>query len=214
MNADNNASADKTRNAYDRAYRGTNYYWGVRPSDSCFEALHLLPPDRPLRVLDIGCGEGRNAVFFARNGYHVSAFDFSPEGVRKTRELAQAAGVEVDAFEADINTFRLCAPFDILFSTGTLHCLRPELRAEVFDNYRAHTRPSGLHIFNVFVDKPFIAPAPDADSNGTLWKTGELFAFYADWKLESCGEDIFDCMSSGLAHKHCCDRVTARKMVE
>ena len=42
-----------------------------------------MPPTRPLKVLDIGCGEGKDAVFFARNGYDVTAFDLSKEGIEK-----------------------------------------------------------------------------------------------------------------------------------
>ena len=41
----------------------------------------MKPPEQPLKLLDIGCGEGRNAVFFARNGYNVTAFDISEKGI-------------------------------------------------------------------------------------------------------------------------------------
>ncbi len=54
-------------NPYDERYNRPGYYWGRNPSASCYRILQLLPPDRPLTLLDIGCGEGRNAVFFARN---------------------------------------------------------------------------------------------------------------------------------------------------
>ena len=57
------------KNQYDEKYAQPSYYWGVRPSAISFEVLKKLPPDRRVRLLDIGCGEGRNAVFFARNGY-------------------------------------------------------------------------------------------------------------------------------------------------
>jgi len=63
-------------NAYDRRYNQEAYYWGLRPLLICYEVLKKLPPERPLRLLDIGCGEGRNAIFFARNGYEVTAFGY------------------------------------------------------------------------------------------------------------------------------------------
>ena len=62
-------------NPYDTRYEQEDYYWGVKPSDSCFKVLDFIPPDRPLTLLDVGCGEGRNAVFFASKGYTVTAFD-------------------------------------------------------------------------------------------------------------------------------------------
>ncbi len=87
-------------NLYDERYAQPGYYWGKTPSELCYRILQLLPPDRPLRALDIGCGEGRNAVFLARNGYRVTAFDASPKGVEKTMQLAAGAGVRLEAFVA------------------------------------------------------------------------------------------------------------------
>ena len=92
---------------YEQKYDGESYYWGTRPSISCFDVLKLMPPDRPVRLLDIGAGEGRNAVFFARNGYDVTAFDLAAKGVEKTKQLAGKAHAKINVFQADINKFRL-----------------------------------------------------------------------------------------------------------
>jgi len=162
-------------------------------------------------LLDIGCGEGRNAVFFARNGYHVTAFDLSERGVEKTKRMAELASAPIRVFQADLNTFRLEEEFDIIFSTGTLHYTPPALRAEVFDNYRQFTAAGGLNVFSVLVHKPFIPPAPDAEPAAHLFTSGELFTHYADWRIEHCAEEIFDCMSSGIPHQHAVNRLAARK---
>jgi len=199
------------RNPYDERYKRPGFYWGRKPSQTCYRVLQLLPPDRPLRLLDIGCGEGRNAVFFARNGYQVTAFDTSPKGVEKTWELAADAGVPIEAFVADINEFRLAESFDVLFSTGVLQYVPPEQRHELFSNYREHTRPGGLNALSVFVKKPFIRQAPDAEKTAHKWISGELLTHYHDWKMEFCTEEIFDCMSSGVPHQHAVNRIVARK---
>ncbi len=198
-------------NPYDKRYDQSGYYWGRKPSPVCFRVLELLPPDKPLKLLDIGCGEGRNAVFFARNGYQVTAFDTSPKGVEKTQLLAKQANVPIHVFEGDINDYRLTQPFDILFSTGVLHHVPPETREGLFDNYREFTNPGGLNVHTVFVRKPFIAPAPDAEKTAHKWISGELLTYYHDWKIEYCTEEIFDCMSSGVPHQHAVNRIIARK---
>jgi tellurite methyltransferase len=200
-----------TQKLYDQKYGGKSFYWTTRPSTTCFEVLRRMPPERPLKLLEIGCGEGRNAVFFARNGYEVHAFDLSEKGVEKTKRFADQAQVVVHVFRADLNIFRLTQTYDILFSTGTLHSSHPSIREELFDNYKAFTAEGGLNVFSVFVRKPFIGPAPDADPNSHLWRSGELFTIYHDWQIEWCVEEIFDDSSGGIPHKHAVNRLIARK---
>lgn len=200
------------KNPHDNRYNQEDYYWGFRPSSTCLKVLTLHPPEKPLRLLDIGCGEGRNAVFFARNGYEVTAFDLSPKGVEKTKELADKAGVTIDVFEADLLRFRVQESFDIIFSTGVFHYIPPELRTEIVSNYMDHTAHFGLNVFSAFVEKPFIPKPPDAESIANHWKSGELFTHYHEWRIEYCAEEIFDCNSSGIPHRHATNRIIARKV--
>lgn len=198
---------------YEDKYGGDDYYWGLVPSDMCFEVMKLVPPDKRRRVLDIGCGEGRNAVFFARNGYQVDAFDIADSGVEKTKRLAERCGTYVHAFKANLLDYRLETEYDIVFSTGVLHYIPEDARHEILSDYRQHTVADGLHALNVFVRKPFIGASPENESNACLWRTGELAGYYADWLVHDMSEIIFDCLSSGIPHKHCIDRIVARRVV-
>ncbi len=202
-------------NNYRDKYAGEEYYWGIRPSLPCFEVLKRMPPVKPYRLLDIGCGEGRNAVFFTRNGYRMTAFDLEEQGLEKAHRLARDVGVEnqLNLFQADINEFSLTEEYDILFSTGALHYLLKVLREEIFHNYKQHTRKDGLKMFSVFVKKPFISTVPEQEETAVVWLTGEPFNFYYDWKVEWCTEEIFDCDSSGVPHRHAVIRVLARKVI-
>lgn len=206
-------SYDKQVTIYEDEYKTPDYYWGVEPSEMCLRVLKLLPPTTHLKLLDIGCGEGKDAVFFAKNGYNVSAFDISDAGIEKTRRLADRAGVRVNVFKADVLDFRLDSNYDILFSSGVLHYVKPKLREELFENYKRHTNPNGLHALNVFVYKPFIAPPPEKEPTACKWISGELFTHYHDWLLHDCEEVVFDCHSSGTPHQHAMDKLIARKIV-
>ncbi len=166
---------------------------------------------RPARILDIGCGEGKDAVFFARCGYDVTAFDQSAAGIEKLKRLAEKANVSVNAFAADIGDYRLDFDYDILYSSGVLHYIKPEMRDGIIDDYRSHTSRSGLHAFNVFVEKPFIAPPPENEEHSCLWRSGQLLAYYHDWLIEDFSESVFDCDSSGIPHKHAMNTLYARK---
>lgn len=206
------ASQEKPITIYEEQYKTDGYYWGTAPNDVCYEVLRRYPPTRRLRLLDIGCGEGKDAVFFARNGYDVTAFDVTDAGVEKTKRLAEQAGVRVTAFKADILDYRLDSSFDILYSSGVLHYMRPEYRDEIFDNYRRFTKDGGLHVFNVFVDKPFIAPPPEKEPYAYKWHSGELLSHYRDWLVLDSSEIVFDCDSSGIPHRHAMAIIIARKV--
>jgi len=88
---------------WDRRYRGTELVWTAQPNRFVVEELQGLPPGR---ALDLGSGEGRNAVWLAERGWQVTAVDFSPVALDKARRLAQARGVTVDWVLADLRGYR------------------------------------------------------------------------------------------------------------
>lgn len=207
------AARDRRVTIYEDEYKTPDYYWGTVPNSACYQVLQLMPPARRLKLLDVGCGEGKDAVFFARNGYDVSAFDISDAGIEKTRRLADQAGVHVHVFKADILDYRLDTHFDIIFSSGVLHYIKPEYREEILANYRQYTNPNGLHVLNVFVSKPFIAPPPEKEPNAYTWYSGELTTHYRDWLIRESSEIVFDCNSSGIPHQHAMTKLIAQKIV-
>ena len=200
------------KNLYNKKYTQAEYYWGVNPNPRCFEVMKALPPARGIKLLDIGCGEGKDAVFFARNGYEVTAFDLSPQGIAKTCKLAEKAGVIITAFVANMNEYRLHDCYDIIYSSGTLNYIPESLRNEIFENYIEHTNIGGIHSMSAFVKKPFIAQPPDHEDYSYYYKSGELFTYYSDMHIISCNETIFECMSSGTLHKHCVNTILAKKV--
>ena len=199
---------------YENDYQREEYFWGVEPSNMCLKVLELLPPTRPLKVLDVGCGEGKDAVFFARCGYDVSAFDISEAGLEKAKRLAEKARVHVRTFRANMWDYRLEEKYDVLFSSGALHYIKPELRDEVMANYKNHVNDNGIVALHVFVRKPFISAAPEKEEYSFHWKSGQLFTYFHDWYIEHCTEYVFDCNSSGVPHQHAANRLFSRNVKE
>lgn len=203
-----------TNRDYEDRYNSEDYYWGIRPNSMCYEIMELMPPSKPLKVLDMGCGEGKDAVFLARNGYVVSAFDITESGIEKGKLLAEKCGVKVNFFRADIDDYRPEEDFDIIFSSGVFHFIDPKVRGELIQSMKEHTVPGGINAINAFVKKPFIETPPDkadGESDRNYWKSGELFMHYTDWRFERFDEVIFDCNSGGIPHQHCMDIMIARK---
>jgi len=203
----------KKEHPYDRRYAGEEYYWGKTPSAICEKVIEIMRPSADFhpKLLDLGCGEGRNAVYLAKHGFEVVGLDISTVGLEKTKRYAQEVGVHVEIIHADVGTYKLTDTYDVIFSTGTLHYLPLKVRSKFFQNYKDCTSPQGINVISVFVTKPFIARAPDFEEDAYLYKSGKLFSYYWDWEVICCTEEIFNCMSSGVPHKHAVNRVIARR---
>jgi len=77
--------------AWDARYRDSELVWSARPNQFVEAELEDLPPGR---ALDLGTGEGRNAIWLAERGWQVTAVDFSQAGLDKGRRLAGDLPVE------------------------------------------------------------------------------------------------------------------------
>lgn len=112
--------------AWDQRYSGTELVWTAEPNRFLVrEAADLAPG----RALDVACGEGRNAVWLARQGWRVTAVDFSAVGIDKGRSLAERDGVEVEWIVSDVTTYQPTrAAFDLV-AVLYLQLPRVELRA-------------------------------------------------------------------------------------
>ena len=71
---------------YEKLYKGQEYYWGLEPASFLDDLLSVVnKKESELSVLDIGCGEGKDAVYMAQKGCKVTAFDLTETGVKKTK---------------------------------------------------------------------------------------------------------------------------------
>lgn len=84
---------------WNRRYEGAELLWTAAANRFL---VAEVGPMRPGRALDMGCGEGRNAVWMAERGWRVTAVDFADVGLAKGRELASARGVAVEWVHADL----------------------------------------------------------------------------------------------------------------
>ncbi|GAA4485234.1 class I SAM-dependent methyltransferase [Actinoallomurus oryzae] len=75
---------------WDARYRESERLWSGKPNDVLVREVSDLPPGR---VLDLGCGEGGDAVWLARRGWHVTAVDISRVALERAARHAVEAGV-------------------------------------------------------------------------------------------------------------------------
>jgi len=96
---------------WDERYSTSELIWTGRANQ--FVETHLADLE-PGTAIDLGAGEGRNAVWLATRGWTVTAVDFSQVGLDKADQLATEHGVEITTVRADATTWQPDAPVDLV----------------------------------------------------------------------------------------------------
>ncbi|KTG30266.1 methyltransferase domain-containing protein [Haloferax profundi] len=194
-----------------RIYDGDEYYWGTEPNGLATRVADAVSAETHPSVVDVGAGEGRDAVYFAEQGFDTTAIDIAPNGLDKAERLAADRGVELDTRRGDVNDLTFDSQWDLVYSIGTLQYIRPENRASQFEHFRDATQPGGVHAVWAFVDHPDVAPAPDWGDNEYLYDPGELRSYYDGWAVLHADDYVFDDDSAGEPHQHACEELILQK---
>lgn len=89
--------------SYNETYGRVKGFFGNKPNDILKQYYAEMDLSRP--VLDIGAGQGRNALFLARQGYTVDAIDPSRIAVDTVANIAQGENLPVSACQCGFETF-------------------------------------------------------------------------------------------------------------
>ena len=173
--------------------------------------LPKLPPEST--ILDLGCGDGRNALFLLEHGMIVAAIDISQNAISKLQFKARAYGNRIRTAVTDARNYVPEHPFDLIIAHGILHLLpRPDW-SRLIVRLKEKTKPAGFNVVAVFTDS--LPPPVDLDPfMPGLFHEGELMAHYRDWNVELFQSYILeDEHSGGVCHRHPINKVVAQKPV-
>jgi tellurite methyltransferase len=133
---------------WNKRFESEDTYLGERPSPFLsqeIERIRRLAPGK--RSLDIACGEGRNIVFLAQQGFLVTGLDISDVGLGKAARRAAEAGVTVDFQQVDLDGYRFTKQFDLIINFNFL------LRSLIPEAVQALS-PGGLLIIDTIMESP------------------------------------------------------------
>lgn len=137
---------------FDEIYETEPHYFGREPSRLVARFYPLIPSGA--RVLDIGIGQGRNAVFLARHGRAVVGVDTSRPGLEAVKEVAEVEGLDIDLRHGDIMEFDpRGATFDAVLAQGIVPLLRRSSLDLLFQRIDDWTRPGGLVFVTAYLTR-------------------------------------------------------------
>ena len=138
---------------------------------------------KPGAAVDLGMGEGRNAIFLASNGWQVTGVDFSAEAVKQAKAHAEAAHVRIDAVIQDLDTYDLGRAKWDLVALFYMHAWFHESKRNVPQLLLDALKPGGL-----LVIEGYAGDKGDYQTNELLRTFGSLKVVHyedvrdeADW---------------------------------
>lgn len=131
---------------WDEKFSREGYFYGFEPNVFIESKTSLLAPQG--KVLCLGEGEGRNAVYLASKGFEVTALDASAIGMTKALSLAEKKGVSFKVELLDLQQWDPKETYDAVV-TSYLH-LEDPLRTQAFQKAIASLKPQGYFIGEFF----------------------------------------------------------------
>lgn len=154
----------------------TNVPWEIgEPQPIVCEILDSMSPGR---LLDIGCGLGRNAKAASDRGYEVLAFDISSTAINKCRELYSGSGISFQVLDACRT--ELVSEFNVILDSATYHAIPSEKRMTyLMEMYRLASEDTTFHLIT-FAPSLYGMPKPLASELSELASAIES----SGWKIK------------------------------
>lgn len=150
------------------------------------EVLEAMESLSPGKALDLGCGQGRNALFLAQHGFEVTAVDQNELALEILQSIVEQEDLEMTVGLYDINSANLKQSYDLIVSTVVLMFLQADRIPAIIRNMQDQTNPGG---YNLIVCAMDIEDYPCQVPFSFTFKEGELADYYKDWELVKYNEN-------------------------
>jgi len=181
-------NAVPTRETFTSAYSGQAPWDIGRPQKAFVEVANQVTGS----ILDVGCGTGEHALFFARRGHKVLGIDYLEEPIKRAKEKADDRGLPVGFLVMDaLVLLELPETFDTVIDSGLFHVFSNEDRRRYVEGLASVLRPGGRLYLLCFSDKEPGTHGPRRISKKELRR-----AFTNGWEIESIEAASFEVVSN------------------
>lgn len=159
-----------SKSDWDNKYNRSSFIFGKRPAKFLAENYDFLPPES--NVLDVGMGEGRNAVFLAQKGHKVTGVDISSVAIKKAYILAKEYGVRIKGVVASMETYNI--PDNFFDAIVCFYYVDRNIISKMIN----WLRPGGILIFEAYTLKQRQAKGLKRESESFFVKPQELLTMF------------------------------------
>jgi cyclopropane fatty-acyl-phospholipid synthase-like methyltransferase len=194
---------------YDSAYEEDEALFGSNESPLLVKCAEFIPDGA--QVLDLGVGQGRNALPLARKGYQVTGIDTSQVAVDTVNRLAAEENLPLEAHLQDFMYYEPEHSFDVVLCFGLMQILDLQGCASLVDRLHHWIRPGGVLFLTAWhMEDPSFDilckewerrsgrsfRSPDGEINRLFLEKGEILKLFFRWEVVHHWEGL------GKRHKH------------
>lgn len=161
---------------WNERYSSKEFLFGTKPLKFLKQKMDLLPKGK---AFVIAMGEGRNAVYLAKNGYEVEGCDISDAAIEKANKLADKKGVKINAFVTDMETYKIKPDkYDLI---TCFYYLQRDLMPQIIKGLRK----GGMVIIETYsIDQLTLGPDVKGPRNEDyLLKHNELLNYFRELRV-------------------------------
>ena len=198
--------------SYDKIYKTSKDVWGKEPN----KLLQMIwqKVDANSYFLDLGCDQGRDSVFMARQGFKVVVVDESSEAIEQLKERAIKENLNIETICQSITYFKIAKDkFSIINAFNSFQFLDKGKAGEIIGSIKKNLKPNGYAIISGFTVNDPSYQKQENKSKGYFMpnELKELFnnfeiIFYFEGEIEDKGH-----VGAKLPHKHGVVRLITKK---
>lgn len=181
---------------WNQRFSEKDYVYGKTPNQFLKEELSGITPGK---ILFLGEGEGRNAVYAATIGWNVDAIDFSESGKKKADALAEELGVKINYKIQDFSSYEPKESHYDLIGIFFIH-QDEELRTTLFQKAIKSLKPTGKIIFECFEKEQIKYASGGPKTPELLYSLQETVEDFIDFEFEKLSKEKI-VLNEGRGHE-------------
>lgn len=165
------------------------FYKKYQLSPTHSEILAATPYLQGGRALDVGCGQGRNALYLSQHGFEVDAWDVNENSLQKLRQIIQSEQIDnIQVQQRDLNADpSITGRYDFICCTVVMMFLEAKTVKPLIQQMQQATVPGGYNLIVCAMDTDDLPAQTDFPFTFTA---GELSALYKGWNIVKYNENV------------------------
>ncbi|MBN3859504.1 SAM-dependent methyltransferase TehB [Neisseriaceae bacterium PsAf] len=153
-----------------------------------FENITFKEQPNHYKVLDLGCGQGRNSIYLTLKGFNVTGVDIEESKIKQLQNIITENQLNhLHVYTYNINAASIEEQYDFILSTVVFMMLDSKKVPEIIRNMQNHTNKNG---YNLIVSVMNTDDYPCDLDFKHKFKTNELKNYYQDWEIIKYNEDV------------------------